>query len=221
MATIAEIIAEINGGIFENTDELITGQVLHDILIDIAEYLQDNVPLTYENGIEEFSGVVKLGGDLTDDTFINAAGFIFQITAAGNISLVSVEDDLLFGSVTIDPDVVALDVFDLDNLTSAQVSLDSQQIIARITNDGYLTGLVINDDGINLQTKGETVTLDAINLTIPRKQSFQDKDGNIMVDEDGSGVLIVTKIVVPDPDGILWELNPNNDGEPDFKLYVP
>lgn len=60
---IAEIIAEIDDGIIENTDELITGQLLHDILIDIAEFLEDEVVSAgfFKNGGNSFEATAQIG----------------------------------------------------------------------------------------------------------------------------------------------------------------
>lgn len=58
--------------------------------LKLATYLSDNgyLAVTYENGITESGGVVKLGGNLTGATAINKNGSSMSITGDGFVSIV-------------------------------------------------------------------------------------------------------------------------------------
>lgn len=226
MATIAEIIAEIDDGIIENTDELITGQIMHDILIDIAEYLEDNVPLTYENGLTETAGVVQIGGVLTEEeTNIDADGNIFTITGANNITLAAISESGSEGFTSINPNQILLEVENLVFTLKSQLILAADYLILGYTDDNaFFTGITCDDDGFHIETKNANkATLSNENITQARKYTFIDEDGVIPVLDGGGNLVFAIGSfgVVPSPDGTLWKIKPNNDGQPDFEIYIP
>lgn len=75
---------------------------------------------SFTNGITEASGVVKLGGTLTEDTTIGATGFALNVSSSGKTNMLYVDDDedvVKFGHNTTPWDAGATYTVDTNSTT--------------------------------------------------------------------------------------------------------